>query len=652
MVPNTIGHQDLASLIARQPGVAERGRAHVRAATTLTTLHTATFSFPRPLGSAIPDAPGYQFASLDPRALDIPGSARTSDPFYDPFAERATPPAPTYVFPSVERRLKGDMLVRRKEQAPLPKAKPQQHKEQETQRERAAAAPPPVQAVPVWSGQEPFAIPQKLIVEGERIQARREAAVRQAARAAMLAIRIPAQAEPFTVAAGEIAAAERIEAQRLAAARLAQAPAAPVAQVEVQSWAQPEAEPFEIAEDLIAEAERIAAARLEMARNAAQEEEAATADAAAATVPEAAPETVTIAEAGTGIPLVENDRILTDEDPREEDAAAAPQAANPAVEMAKLYFGADSFSAAHGGLETYAPGEAPTLLAPGKAADPDIKLSVQTPSAPVEDEAAEAEAEPKDVEPKAVESKDVESKEAESKEAESKEAESKTGAAPRAGDGKGKDIEKKDGEKKDGGKTPQANTTIAAKGEVTGEGRRPRTPAERLNLSGATRAKHERCLANAIYFEARGEYERGQMAVAQVVMNRVFSPYYPESVCGVVYQNAHKHLACQFTFACDNVRDVVTEPEAWETAKRIARDTLDGKLWLPEIGKATHYHATYVNPWWVRTMHKYKTLGVHIFYRPKRWGDGADEPTWDPAVLDVTGSIKAPDKSRATAFNK
>jgi spore germination cell wall hydrolase CwlJ-like protein len=490
-------------------------------------------------------------------------------------------------------------------------------------------------------------MPQKLFVEPAPTQARREAAARQAARAAMLAIRMPAQAEPFAVAAGEIAAAERIEAQRLAAARLAQAPAAPVAQVEVRSWAQPETEPFEIAEDLIAEAERIAAARLEMARNAAQEEEAATADAAAAT-----PETETMAEAGAGIPLVENDRILTDEDPREEDAAAAPQPANPAVEMAKLYFGADSFGAAHGGLETYRPGEAPTLLAPGKAADPDIKLSVQTPSAPVDDEAVEAEAEPEDVEPKAVESR----------EAESKGAETKAGAAPRAGDGKGKDtekkdvekkdIEKKDVEKKDGGKTPQANTTIAAKGEVTGEGRRPRTPAERLNLSGATRAKHERCLANAIYFEARGEPERGQMAVAQVVMNRVFSPYYPDNVCGVVYQNAHKHLACQFTFACDNVRDVVTEPEAWETAKRISRDTLDGKLWLPEIGKATHYHATYVNPWWVRTMTKYKTLGIHIFYRPKRWGDGADEPTWDPAALEVTGSIKAPDKSHATAFNR
>jgi spore germination cell wall hydrolase CwlJ-like protein len=180
--------------------------------------------------------------------------------------------------------------------------------------------------------------------------------------------------------------------------------------------------------------------------------------------------------------------------------------------------------------------------------------------------------------------------------------------------------------------------TVAPKGEVTGEGRRPRTPAERLNLSGASRVKHEKCLANAIYFEARGEVERGQMAVAQVILNRAFSGYYPGNVCDVVYQNAHRHLACQFTFACDNVRDVVREPDAWETATRIARDALDGKFWLPEIGKATHYHATYVNPWWVRTMTKHARLGIHIFYRPKRWGDGEEMPVWGDR-LDVTGTI-------------
>jgi hypothetical protein len=184
----------------------------------------------------------------------------------------------------------------------------------------------------------------------------------------------------------------------------------------------------------------------------------------------------------------------------------------------------------------------------------------------------------------------------------------------------------------------QGGETIAPKGEVTGEGKRPRTPAERLNLTGATRIKHHRCLANAIYFEARGEVERGQMAVAQVVLNRVFSGYYPGNVCDVVYQNAHRRLACQFTFACDHVKDVVRDQRAWEVATRIADEALDGKFWLPEVGKATHYHATYVNPWWVRTMTKHTRLGIHIFYRPKRWGEGEDIPVWGEK-LDVTGSI-------------
>ena len=189
---------------------------------------------------------------------------------------------------------------------------------------------------------------------------------------------------------------------------------------------------------------------------------------------------------------------------------------------------------------------------------------------------------------------------------------------------------------------PRTDTgvTIAGKGEVTGEGRRPKSPAERLGLEGDPRAKAERCLANAIYFEARGESVRGQIAVAQVVMNRVFSGYYPNDVCGVVYQNAHRHLACQFTFACDGRSKAIHEPDAMERAKRIATATLDGRLWLPEIGKATHYHAYWVHPWWVRTMHKLYKLGVHTFYRPRKWGDGADAPTWGSAQMTAEAAAK------------
>ncbi len=178
---------------------------------------------------------------------------------------------------------------------------------------------------------------------------------------------------------------------------------------------------------------------------------------------------------------------------------------------------------------------------------------------------------------------------------------------------------------------PPRNETIAPKGEVTGFEHRPKSPAERLGLVGAARAKHEKCLADAIYFEARGESVRGQMAVAQVVINRVFSGYYPNNICGVVYQNAHRRFRCQFTFACDGLPERINEPVAWERARHIARDALDGNFWLNDVGKATHYHARWVHPWWVREMRRLDRIGVHTFYRPRNWGDGSKSPIWGDA---------------------
>ncbi|MGD9844655.1 MAG: cell wall hydrolase [Variibacter sp.] len=181
--------------------------------------------------------------------------------------------------------------------------------------------------------------------------------------------------------------------------------------------------------------------------------------------------------------------------------------------------------------------------------------------------------------------------------------------------------------------------TVAGKGQVTADAARPKSPAERLGLSGKARAKAEKCLANAVYFEARSEPVRGQIAVAQVVINRAFSGYYPDDICGVVYQNARRHLSCQFTFACDGIPDIVTEQEQWERAKHIAHLTLDGKLWVKEVGKATHYHASYVYPYWVRSMRRLSKIGLHSFYRPRKWGDGSDEPSWPHAA--VTAAIAA-----------
>ena len=161
----------------------------------------------------------------------------------------------------------------------------------------------------------------------------------------------------------------------------------------------------------------------------------------------------------------------------------------------------------------------------------------------------------------------------------------------------------------------------------------PMSPAQRLNLSGKARAHAEACLARAIYFEARDQPYRGQVAVAQVVINRVFSGIYPRDVCKVIYQNAHHYLGCQFTFACDGKPDIVRERRPWLLARRIARKTLDGKLYVQAVGTATHYHATYVHPYWVHEMRRYAREGIHLFYRPRAWGNGSNEPIWSVEEL-------------------
>ena len=192
--------------------------------------------------------------------------------------------------------------------------------------------------------------------------------------------------------------------------------------------------------------------------------------------------------------------------------------------------------------------------------------------------------------------------------------------------------------------------SVAPKGEVNADNQRAKTPAERLGLfDEKSRAKSEKCLAEAVYFEARGEAVRGQIAVAQVVLNRAFSGKYPETVCGVVYQNKHRHLACQFTFACDNNKDVIREPDMWERAKKIAKAMLDGQLWLPEVDKSTHYHAYWVRPSWVNEMRKMYKTGVHTFYRPRAWGNGSDAPSWGTAAETAAISAKLAEAAQSSA---
>jgi spore germination cell wall hydrolase CwlJ-like protein len=128
-------------------------------------------------------------------------------------------------------------------------------------------------------------------------------------------------------------------------------------------------------------------------------------------------------------------------------------------------------------------------------------------------------------------------------------------------------------------------------------------------------AKEQKCLAEGIYFEARGEEVKGQAAVAQVILNRVRNPSYPNTICGVVYQNESWRNRCQFSFACDRIPDLILSPWHWKTAKEIAMAVTAGKIWFAEVGSSTHYHATYVNPPWGRTMKRVAKIGKHIFYR-------------------------------------
>ncbi|GJD49209.1 hypothetical protein OPKNFCMD_1939 [Methylobacterium crusticola] len=127
--------------------------------------------------------------------------------------------------------------------------------------------------------------------------------------------------------------------------------------------------------------------------------------------------------------------------------------------------------------------------------------------------------------------------------------------------------------------------------------------------------KEQRCLAEAVYFEARGEPEQGQAAVAQVVLNRAKSGLYPANICGVVYQNRHRYMGCQFSFACEGRSLRITDDASWQAAARVARAVVDGRTYLADVGGATHYHADYVRPRWSRRLKKMDVIGRHIFYQ-------------------------------------
>lgn len=132
--------------------------------------------------------------------------------------------------------------------------------------------------------------------------------------------------------------------------------------------------------------------------------------------------------------------------------------------------------------------------------------------------------------------------------------------------------------------------------------------------SGIDKARALQCMTLALYYEAANEPTEGQRAVAQVILNRVAHPSYPNSVCGVVFQGSERRTGCQFSFTCDGSLARVPARATWDRARSVAAAALGGFVYRP-IGLATHYHATYVLPYWASSLQNIGTIGLHTFYK-------------------------------------
>lgn len=138
-----------------------------------------------------------------------------------------------------------------------------------------------------------------------------------------------------------------------------------------------------------------------------------------------------------------------------------------------------------------------------------------------------------------------------------------------------------------------------------------------------TRASAIDCMTAAIYYEAANEPVTGQRAVAQVIINRLRHPAFPNSVCGVVFQGSERATGCQFTFSCDGSLARRPSKGLWLRARSVATAALGG-LVETSVGHATHYHASYVLPYWAPKLTKVTTIGSHIFYQ---WSGNWSRPS-------------------------
>jgi hypothetical protein len=183
-------------------------------------------------------------------------------------------------------------------------------------------------------------------------------------------------------------------------------------------------------------------------------------------------------------------------------------------------------------------------------------------------------------------------------------------------------------------------------------------PAPSFFVSGAgpqDALKAQHCLSLAVYYEASSEALEGQYAVAQVVLNRVRHPAWPNSVCGVVFQGSERRTGCQFTFTCDGALSRPPTGRAWQIAQAVSSAALNGFV-MPKVGYATHYHTDWVAPYWAPSLKKLVQVGSHIFYtwngvggNPPAFRDAysRDEP-WPRQVAATAPQLGLPDAEPQT----
>ena len=143
-----------------------------------------------------------------------------------------------------------------------------------------------------------------------------------------------------------------------------------------------------------------------------------------------------------------------------------------------------------------------------------------------------------------------------------------------------------------------------------------------LKAGTANFSRALKCLSDAIYYEAANEPDDGQRAVAQVIINRMRHPTYPNSICGVIYQGSERRTGCQFSYSCDGSMARTPARPAYMRGQRVALAAISGSVYAP-VGMATHYHATYVYPYWAPSLNYLGTIGAHRFYS---WKGSAGRP--------------------------